>query len=104
MRTPGEIAAVIESRLRRYLARDRTGIRREMLLLFARMRSLTIAEAFEVLRLRFSISYHSVAAMIGLIASRIGILHINKGIEGEANRYEIKSQYVDLLTRTLGPI
>lgn len=102
MRSPHEIKSMIEGRLRNYLSRDRTGIRRAMLQIFLRIRSLTIAQIFEELNKRFTISYHSVAAMVGIIASRIGILHVNRNREGTCSIYQIKEQYVDLVTRIVG--
>ena len=49
MRSPHEIKEVIESRLKNYLSRDRTGVRHALMQLFLRLKSLTIAEIFEVL-------------------------------------------------------
>lgn len=102
MRSPHEIKAVIEGRLRMYLSRDQTGIRRAMLRLFLKVKSLTIARICEILNRRFSISYHSVAAMVGIIASRIGILHVKKNKEGTHSVYELKEQYADLVARIVG--
>ncbi|HOS82802.1 MAG TPA: DUF2551 domain-containing protein [Methanolinea sp.] len=102
MRSPHEIKAVIESRLKVYLSRDQTGVRRAMLKLFLRMKTLTIAKICEHLNRRFSISYHSVAAMVGIIASRIGILHVMKNKEGTHSIYQLKEQYVDLVSRIVG--
>lgn len=102
MRSPHEIQSVIENRLRVYLSRDQTGIRRAMLKLFLRMKTLTIARICELLNRSFSISYHSVAAMVGVVASRIGILHIKKNRQGTHSIYQLKEQYVDLVARFVG--
>lgn len=102
MRSPHEIKAVIESRLRIYLSRDHTGIRRAMLQLFLKVKTLTIARICEYLNRRFTISYHSVAAMVGIIASRIGILHVNKNREGTHSVYQLKEQYADMVARIVG--
>jgi len=102
MRSPHEIQSVIESRLRVYLSRDQTGIRRAILKLFLRMKTLTIARICELLNRSFSISYHSVAAMVGVVASRIGILHIKKNRQGTHSIYQLKEQYVDLVARFVG--
>ena len=48
MRSPAEIKSLIEARLKTYLSRDTTGIRREMLKLFLKIKSLTIADAAKV--------------------------------------------------------
>jgi hypothetical protein len=99
MRSPAEIKSLIEARLKTYLSRDTTGIRREMLKLFLKINSLTIAEIFSILNKHFTISYHSVAAMVGIIASRIGILHVNRSKDSTCTVYELKEQYVDIVRR-----
>jgi hypothetical protein len=66
MRSPTEIKTLIEARLKKYISRDRTGIRRAMLQLFLKIRTLTISQIFEELNKSFIISYHSVAAMVGI--------------------------------------
>jgi Protein of unknown function (DUF2551) len=104
MRAKAEIRKVIETRLSKYVSRDRTGIRREMLKLFLRIKSFTIQDVFLYLQRKFSISYHSVAAMVGIIASRLGILHVSRNTDGTTSIYEIKEQYLDLVTRIIGPV
>jgi hypothetical protein len=99
MRSPHEIKEVIESRLKNYLSRDRTGVRHALMQLFLRLKSLTIAEIYEVLARTFSISYHSVAAMVGIIASRIGILHVTKNREGSCGVYSLKEEYAGMVAR-----
>ena len=99
MRSPHEIKGVIEIRLKNYLSRDRTGVRRELLQLFIRVKYLTISEIFAILARKFSISYHSIAAMVGLIASKIGILHITKSREGSCSVYSLKVQYAKMVER-----
>ncbi|HUU75847.1 MAG TPA: DUF2551 domain-containing protein [Methanoregulaceae archaeon] len=99
MRSPQEIKLVVEARLKNYISRDRTGIRRAMLKLFLRLKSLTIAQIFEELNKRFVISYHSVAAMVGIMASRLGILHVSRQKEGTCSIYQLKEQYADMVRR-----
>ncbi len=99
MRSPAEIKGLIESRLKKYISRDRTGIRRAMLQLFLKIRTLTIAQIFEELNKKFVISYHSVAAMVGIIASRIGILHVARTGDGSQTVYRLKEQYADIVFR-----
>ena len=91
----------IRRRLKGYLLRDRTGIRREVLNLFVRLRSLTIPRIYQVLSHRFSISYHALASMVGIIASRIGILHVRKQPASPYAIYEIREEYVDVVTQLL---
>jgi hypothetical protein len=102
MRAPAEIRKLIESRLKSYVSRDRTGIRREMLRLFIRIKSLTIQEIYEALNKRFSISYHSVAAMVGIIASRIGILRVSRSRDGAISVYELKDKYHEIVVHAVG--
>ncbi|MFA7563027.1 MAG: DUF2551 domain-containing protein [Methanoculleus sp.] len=102
MRSPGELKREIESRLKEYLSRDRDGLRHELLNLFVRVKSLTIPQIHEKLQEQFSISYHSIASMVGIIASRIGILHVRRNAEGTNSIYELKDQYVDVVTNILG--
>jgi hypothetical protein len=102
MRSPSELKKEIEARLKGYLSRDRDGIRHELLNLFVRIKSLTIPQIYELLQKQFSISYHSIASMVGIIASRIGILHVKRNADGTNTIYELKDQYLDVVTRILG--
>ncbi len=99
MRSPHEIREVIEVRLKNYVSRDTTGVRRALLQIFLRLKCLTVAEIFAIIARRFSISYHSVAAMVGLIASKIGILHVTKNREGCCSVYSLKEQYAGMVAR-----
>ncbi|HZD44222.1 MAG TPA: DUF2551 domain-containing protein [Methanomicrobiales archaeon] len=97
MKFPSDIRKDVEVRLVGYLSRDRTGIRRELIGLFLRIKSLTIPQIYDALRTRFSISYHQVASMVGIIASKLGILRVIRTADSTNSRYEIKEQYVDMV-------
>jgi len=101
MRSPSRLKAEIEGRLRRYLSRDKSGLRHEVLRLFVRMKSLTIREIYGRIRLRFNVTYHSLASMVGIIASRIGILHVRRQEDATTSVYELKEEYRDLLVSSL---
>jgi len=101
MRSPHEIKRVIETRLRSYISRDRTGIRRELLRLFVRVKSITIAELVTELQKNFSVTFHKIASMVGIIASRIGILRVTKSPDG-VSLYELKDKYIDVVVRIVG--
>ena len=101
MRSPSEIKGVIEGRLQSYLSRDRTGIRREVLRLFVKTKSITIAEIVTELQKQFVVTFHAIASMVGIIASRIGILHATRTAEG-VNSYELKEKYYDIVIRIVG--
>jgi ethanolamine utilization microcompartment shell protein EutS len=101
MRSPQEIKRVIAARLRSYLSRDRTGIRRELLRLFVRIKSITIAELVAELQKQFVVTFHAIASMVGIIASRIGILRVTKNEEGVSS-YQLKEKYVDIVVKIVG--
>ena len=101
MRSPSEIKRVIEGRLRSYLSRDRTGIRREVLRLFVKTRSITIAELVFELQKQFTVTFHAIASMVGIIASRIGILHSIRNPDG-VNSYALKEKYVEIVIGIVG--
>jgi hypothetical protein len=97
MRSPVDFKSQIYRRLKDYLSRDRTGIRRALLSLFIRIKTWTIPQIFEQLKHHFHISYHSLASMVGIIASRIGILRVRKSTDSNNTLYEMKEQYADIL-------
>jgi len=101
MRSPSEIKRVVEGRLQSYLSRDRTGIRREVLRLFLKIKSLTISELVAELQTQFVVTYHAIASMVGIIASRIGILHALRNSYG-VNNYQLKDKYFDIVVRIVG--
>jgi hypothetical protein len=101
MRSPQEIKRVIEARLKTYLSRDKTGIRRELLRLFVRFKSITIAELVTELQKQFAVTFHAIASMVGIIASRIGILRMTRDADG-LHTYELKEKYVDIVVRVVG--
>ena len=101
MGTSDGLRREIRRRLKGYLLRDRTGIRREVLGLFLRLRSLTIPRLYEALARRFAVTYHALASMVGIIASRIGILHVKKRKESPHAVYELREEYVDVVSQLL---
>ncbi len=101
MGPPGDLQRFIEERLRGYLSRDRTGIRRALLSLFVASRTMTIPLVYRELQDGYPTSYHSVASMVGMLASRIGILRVRRSAGGEASVYELREQYLDLVTRVM---
>ena len=101
MRSPQEIKRVIEARLESYLSRDRTGIRRELLRLFVRIKSITVAELVAELQKQYAVTFHKIASMVGIIASRIGILRVSRNSNG-VSVYELKDKYFDVVVRIVG--
>ncbi|MBN1194380.1 MAG: DUF2551 domain-containing protein [Methanomicrobiaceae archaeon] len=102
MRSPADLRKEIESRLRSYLSRDKTGIRHEILNIFVKIKSLTIADVHDFLQQRFEITYQSVASMVGIIASKIGILRVIRTTDTTNTTYELRDQYRDLVVRVIG--
>jgi DNA-binding transcriptional ArsR family regulator len=98
MRSQFEIEQMIERRLRSYLSRDKTGIRREVLRLLLRIKQVTVADILAELKEQFSVSFHTIASMVGIIASRIGILRISRNAEG-ISTYELKEKYAAMVVR-----
>lgn len=98
MRSQFEIESMIEGRLRSYLSRDKTGIRREVLRLLLRIKQMTIADILDELKEQFSVSFHTMASMVGIIASRIGILKVNRNTGG-VSTYELKEKYAAMVVR-----
>jgi hypothetical protein len=92
---------VVETRLRSYLSRDSTGIRREVLRLFIHAGSLSIAELIAILRVRFTVTFQAIASMVGMIASRIGILSSTR-THGCAHTYGLKEKYAGIVVKIVG--
>ncbi|MDK2974665.1 MAG: hypothetical protein PWP08_1036 [Methanofollis sp.] len=101
MWSPADFKKEIEARLTKYLSRDSTGIRHEVLAFFVRIKSTTIPELYTRLSRTFTTTYHSVASMVGIIASRMGILHVKRDQDGPNAVYQIKEEYVCMVARLL---
>ena len=99
MRSAADLKNEIEKRLRNYLSRDKNGIRRTLLNIFVKAKSMTIAETHAKLKEKFDVSYQSVASMVGIIASKIGILHVIKSKDNDQSCYKLKDQYAEMVAR-----
>ena len=84
----------------KYLSRDKTGIQREVLILFVNTRSLSIAELVGKLKTKFTVTFQAIASMVGTIASRIGILSATRTCGGIHN-YRLKEKYVSIVVGNL---
>jgi hypothetical protein len=87
----------IEARLRKYLERDKKGIRKELLKVFLHGEKYTTEEIFKKLQ-HTGLNIRGVSAMVGLMSARLGIL---KTELGDKNRYFIKSEYAELVRSIL---
>jgi hypothetical protein len=64
-------------------------------------KSITIAEIVLELQKQFVVTFHAIASMVGIIASRIGILRSTRNADG-VNSYELKEKYYDVVIRIVG--
>lgn len=101
MRKPADLKKEIEKRVRNYLKRDTSGIRHELLSIFTKVKQVTIDQVHKSLAGRFEVSYQSVASMVGIITSRLGILTSHRERDNDRTTYELKPQYADLVARLL---
>ncbi|MBE6506549.1 MAG: DUF2551 domain-containing protein [Methanocorpusculum parvum] len=101
MITPSDLKKEIEERLKSYLSRDKSGIRKALLSLIVEMKTVTVPEIHKTLSAAFEVSIHSVASMVGTIASKLGILSMKKAKDGDLGIYELKPQYADLVQRVI---
>ena len=89
----------IEMRLRRYLERDKKGVRRELLKLLLDNKKYTTDEIYKKLKNKhFDLKARGVSEMVGLMSARLGILKMELG---EKNRYYLKEEYADLVRSIL---
>jgi len=89
----------IEIRLKKYLSRDRNGVRRELIKLLLNGEKYTTDEIFRMLISKnFDLNIRGVSAMVGLISARLGILKVEMG---EKNRYYMKEEYRGLVKKVL---
>jgi arginine repressor len=85
----------IAERLKAYLARDRTGLRRELLLIFLQGGKYSSSEIHDLLKSKgYDVNQKGVSAMIGIIGSRLGII---KSEGGDKRKYYLKKEYVELV-------
>jgi len=70
----------VENRIRKYLERDKNGIRKELLRTLLEDRKFTTEEIHRILAEKgYSINPRGVSAMVGLISARLGVLKTERG-------------------------
>jgi hypothetical protein len=90
----------IKERVRKYLMRDETGIRKTVLKLFLEDRVFTTEAIYKYLSSKnFDVNYRGVSAMVGLMNTRLGILSID--VKGDHNIYSLKEEYRDAVKSVL---
>ncbi|MDY6930602.1 MAG: DUF2551 domain-containing protein [Halobacteriota archaeon] len=90
----------IEDRVKNYLNKDQTGVRKAILNIFLSKDSYTTEDVFSSLEGSYDVSYRGVSAMVGLMNTRLGILRVD--VTGEHNIYCLKDAHKDLLESILG--
>ncbi len=104
MLSPSDLRKEIERRLRSYLSCDKSGIRKALLSLLIRAKSTTVPQIHEALSTKFDVTYHSVASMVGIVASKLGILSTHKMKDGALSVYGLKPQYSELVKQVIASI
>lgn len=89
----------VETRVKKYLEKDKNGLRKELLLILLDRKKYTSEEVYEILKKRgFTVNRKSVSAMLGVVSSKLGIVKIELG---ERKKYYIKSEYVEFVERVV---
>jgi hypothetical protein len=92
----------ITKRLQQYLATDVQGIRRIVLQAFVKMKNLTADTLHRILVERdFNITLKQVTAMLGVIHSKLGILHAHKNTYDAKYEYSLKDKYCNIVEKAL---
>jgi len=95
----------ITKRLQQYLATDVKGIRRIVLQAFVKMKNLTADTLHRILVERdFNITLKQVTAMLGVIHSKLGILHAHKNTYDAKYEYSLKEKYCNIVEKALTAI
>lgn len=90
----------VRERLKNYLDRDETGIRKAVLDLFVKGDSYTTEDVYDYLKdEEFDVSYRGISAMVGLMNTRLGILSID--VTGDHNVYSLKENHKDIVKSVL---
>lgn len=89
----------VESRIKNYLQKDKSGLRRELLMIMLDGKKHTSEEVCEILRSRgFAVTRKKVSAMLGVVSSKLGVV---KTELGEKKKYYIKPEYVELVEEAI---
>lgn len=90
----------IKERLKNYLKKDDTGVRKAILHQFLTGESYTTRDIHSFLESEYAINYRSVSAMVGLMNTKLGILSVD--VSRKHNVYYLKDCYRDPLEDVLG--
>jgi hypothetical protein len=92
----------VKNRLIKFLLKDKLGIRKSLLRLFAEVKSCNTVEIYHyLLKQGFNVNYRAVSSMVGQMHSRLGILRFN--LTYEHNVYTLKEDYLGIVKLVLNP-
>ena len=94
---------IVEERLRSWLKRDEMGVRHAIIRIFLSRKDLSIMDIYEYLSGSFQVSYHSVAGMIGILSSRIGILAGTRDDQLRLRLYRLREKDMIVVRRIISP-
>ena len=92
---------IVEERLRDWLDGDREGIRHAIIRIFLSHNDLSIQEICDHLSDSFQIRYHSVAGMVGIISSRIGIITGVRDTRQRCRLYRLREKDMAIVRRII---
>lgn len=92
---------IVEERLRSWLEGDEDGIRQAIVWIFLSRDDISIMEVYQSLSGSFQVSYHSVAGMVGVISSRIGILATTRDTHLGCRLYRMREKDLPVVRRIL---
>jgi hypothetical protein len=92
----------VKNRLLKFLLKDKIGIRKSLIRLFAEVKSCNTVEIYDYLiKQGFDVNYRAVSAMVGQMHSRLGILSFY--LTNEHNVYTLKEDYFNIVNLVLTP-
>ena len=100
-KTMESIKLRIKRRVETYLELDIKGIRKFILNMLLKVKTVTVDAMYQKLNTKFKVSYSAVASTLGYIHSKLGILHAHKESYKTPIEYSLKDDYIDLIKEAL---
>jgi len=89
----------VKERLKNYLKKDKTGLRKATLNLFLSGGSFTTHEIFSHLESEYEVNYRGISAMVGSMNTKLGILSVD--VSKKHNIYLLKDCHKEQLKSVL---
>lgn len=89
----------IKERIKNYLEKDETGVRKATLDLFLKGGVYTTLDIFNRLKKKYEVNYRGVSAMVGSMNTKLGILSVD--VSKKHNIYQLKDCYKEQLKSVL---